>query len=204
MPRRTDAFRGLAHASRFRILRAVRDNPGIGLAEISESTGLHPNTLRDHTRVLIDGGFLRGEVEHRPSRGRPRTIYFPIDADTEHEEVQRRIDEAKRHGDLLRRIADIDTGSLDPDALHQLDAVYEHLDEVGLNPDMQESELRVQLHPCRFHGLIAEHRDTVCRVHEGLIREVLHRAGGPVEVDRLDALVTPHQCQLHLRLARDE
>lgn len=200
MPRRADAFRGLAHASRFQILKAVRDEPGISLHELSEATGLHANTLRDHIRVLVDEGLIRSEVEHRPNRGRPRHIYHPVDAGTESSAAQHRVDEAKRHGDMLRRITDVDTGDLDTEALHQLDALYEHLDEVGLQPDMDEAELRVELRPCQFHAIIQEHQEVVCRVHEGLIRDVLDRAGGPVEVDRLTPLLTPHSCQLQLRV----
>lgn len=89
---------------------------------------------------------------------------------------------------------------LDEDAMHQLDALYEHLDELGLEPDLDEKNLEVALSPCRFHALVAEHGHAVCRVHEGLIRDVLDRAEGPLEVDRLLPLVTDHQCELLLRL----
>ena len=89
---------------------------------------------------------------------------------------------------------------LDEDAMHQLDALYEHLDELGLEPDLDEKNLEVALSPCRFHTLVAEHGYAVCRVHEGLIRDVLNRAEGPLEVDRLLPLVTDHQCELLLRL----
>ena len=78
---------------------------------------------------------------------------------------------------------------LDEDAMHQLDALYEHLDELGLEPDLDEKNLEVALSPCRFHTLVAEQGHAVCRVHEGLIRDVLNRAEGPLEVDRPDRAV---------------
>lgn len=200
MPRPMHAHRGLAQASRLEVAYLVMERPGISLAELSHATGLHANTLRDHVRVLVTEGIIRSETERRPSRGRPPAVYFPVRATTDNDAAQRRIDEAKRHGDLLRRIMATEAPELSPDALHQIDALYEHLDELGLDPDVDERHLRVALSPCRFHGLVAEHGNAVCRVHEGLIRDVLDRAQGPVEVDRLLPLVTDHECELVLRL----
>lgn len=186
----------------------VLEQPGISLAELSEKTGLHANTLRDHVRVLTSEGIIRSEVEHRAMRGRPRALYYPMDAATENEAAQRRIEQAKKHGDLLRRVmpdTEPDAAlALDQDGVHQLDALYEHLDEVGLDPRLAERELEVALRPCAFHTLVANHREALCRVHENLIREVLARAGGPVEIDRLLPLVTDHRCELLLKLAPAE
>lgn len=200
MPRPMHAHRGLAQASRLEVAYLVMERPGISLAELSEETGLHANTLRDHVRVLIAEGIIRSETERRPTRGRPPAVYFPVRATTDNEMAQRRVDEAKRHGDLLRRIMASEAPELDEDAMHQLDALYEHLDELGLEPDLDEKNLEVALSPCRFHTLVAERGHAVCRVHEGLIRDVLDRAEGPLEVDRLLPLVTDHQCELLLRL----
>jgi len=201
MPRPMHAHRGLAQSSRLQVAYLVMEHPGISLADLSERTGLHANTLRDHVRVLQAEGIIRSEHEHRAMRGRPRMVYFPVDAATDNTAAQTRIDEAKQRGDLLRRIApDTVPAELDEDATHQLDALYEHLDEVGLDPDIDDTELTVALRPCEFHTLVDGHREVLCRVHEGLIREVLERAGGPVEIDRLLPLVTEHRCELMLRL----
>jgi predicted ArsR family transcriptional regulator len=178
--------------------------PGLGLIELGDLTGLHDNTLRDHLKVLSGEGVVRSETERRAGRGRPRLVYFAVDALTENEIAQNRIDEAKRRGDLLRRVMPGPPVDLDDDAVHQLDALYEHLDAVGLDPELDDANLRVQLTPCPFHKLIDEHPETICNVHEGLVRDVLLRAGGPVEVDRLMPLVTPHACILRLRLASGE
>lgn len=205
MPRPTHAYRGLAQPSRLQVAALVMEQPGISLVELSEKTGLHANTLRDHVRVLTSEGIIRSEVEHRAMRGRPRALFYPMDAGVENEAAQRRIEQAKKHGDLLGRIMP-ETESdpelaLEPDAVHQLDALYEHLDEVGLDPRVAERDLEVALRPCAFHTLVDNHREALCRVHEGLIREVLDRAGGPVEIDRLLPLVSAHRCELVLRLA---
>lgn len=200
------AHRGIAQASRLRIVDAVMQRPGVSLAELSVETGLHANTLRDHVRVLETEGIIRSMPEQRGTRGRPRALYYPVDAATENETAQRRVDEAKRRGDLLRRMVPSAAPDLDPAAVHQIDALYEHLDEVGLDPDIDEHRLEVSLRPCEFHTLVEGHREVLCRVHEGLVRDVLERAGGPVEVDRLLPLVTEHRCELLLRMrpAHDE
>lgn len=206
MPRRTHAHRGLAQASRLQVAALVMDQPGISLADLSEHTGLHANTLRDHVRVLSDEGIIRSEIEHRATRGRPRALYYPVESSADNPEAQRRIDAAKRHGDLLRRVVPDMTAppELDEEGVHQLDALYEHLDEVGLDPRQEETGLEFALRPCAFHSLVADHREMLCRVHEGLIRDVLDRSGGPVEIDRLLPLVTEHRCELMLRLRRTD
>lgn len=196
------AHRGLGHPSRLQVAGLVMAQPGISLAGLSEQLGLHANTLRDHVRVLEAEGIIRSEVEHRASRGRPRALYFPVDAGTVSDAAQRRIDDARRHGDLLRRVApgaEPVTHDLGQDAVHQIDALYEHLDEVGLQPQLAENDLEVALRPCAFHNLVAGHREVLCRVHEGLIREVLSRTGGPIEIDRLLPLVNEHRCELLLK-----
>lgn len=204
MPRRMHAHRGLAQPSRLQVVALVMEQPGLSLADLSAQTGLHANTLRDHVRVLTEEGLIRSEVEHRATRGRPRALFYPVDATTVNEAAQRRVDDAKRHGDLLRRIDPATTPdpaiAQDPDAVHQLDALYEHLDEQGLDPAPTADDLELALRPCAFHSLVAEHREVLCRVHEGLIRDVLDRAGGPVEVDRLLPLVNDHRCELMLKL----
>jgi len=182
----------------------VLRRPGLGLSELGELTGLHDNTLRDHLKVLDAEGVVRSETERRTGRGRPRLVYFAIDATTQNEIAQDRVDGAKRRGDLMRRVMPGEPVGLDDDAMHQLDALYEHLDAVGLQPELDEAELRVLMTPCPFHKLIAAHPETICNVHESLVRDVLLRAGGPVEVDQLLPLVTPHACILRLRLASGE
>lgn len=202
MPRRIDTYRGLAQVSRLRVLDEVLACPGLALAELSERTGLHENTLRDHVRVLEAEGFIIGEVEHRGTRGRPRVLFSPVSPERMSLVARRRIEDARRHGDLLRQVLPKSTAPSDlhPDAIHQIDALYEHLDEVGLEPDVDEHSLTVGLVPCPFHDMLNENRSVACRVHEGLIRSVLAQADGPVELDRLIPFTTPHSCHAHLRL----
>lgn len=184
------------------MLDALFDTPGLGLAELSETTGLHTNTLRDHLRVLEDQGFVRADVEHTGARGRPRSIYFAVEADETNEVAERRIRQARTQGDLLRRLVPSSVGSLDDDAVHQLDALYQHLDDLGLEPDIDEPSLTVTMVPCTFHTLIDNNRDAMCNVHEHLIRTLLAQAGGPIDLTTVTPFATPHTCRLQLELRK--
>lgn len=200
MPRPTDAFHGLAQASRLRILDALLDAPGIGLAELSTATGLHTNTLREHVRVLQDEGHVRAEIEHTGRRGRPRLRFWLIAPSEPNEVAERRLREAVRHGDLMRALLPTAETDLPVAAIHQLDALYHHLNEVGLQPEMDEEALTVELAPCRFHSLLNENAAVACRVHEELLHSLLARAGGPLVIDRVLPFVTPHSCRVHLAM----
>ena len=198
MPRRTDAYRGLAQSSRLRVMYELLERPGQALAELSQATGLHENTLRDHLRVLEAEGYVVRVTEHRGTRGRPRDLFEPAGPDNP--VAAKRIEDAKRNGDFMRSVMlHEDAEATDSEAVHQLDALYEHLDEVGLEPQIDQESLTVQLAPCAFHDLVADRMAMVCHVHAELVRGVLLQAHGPLEVDRLLPLVTPHECRLILQ-----
>lgn len=200
MPRPIDAYRGLAQSSRLRVLDALLDTPGIGLAELSAITGLHVNTLRDHLRILEKEGHVRSEVEHTGRRGRPRLRFAVVTATDRNEVAERHLREAIRHGDLMRAVLPATESTLPTDATHQLDALYHHLDEVGLEPEVDEEALTIELAPCRFHALLADDGPVACRVHEELLRSLLERAGGPVVIDRVLPFTDAHSCRVHLTL----
>lgn len=205
MPRRIDAYRGLAQSSRLQVMHEILERPGQSLIELSTATGLHENTLRDHVRVLETEGFIVRRTVHRPSRGRPPVVFDPVGVDHPSAVAVERIEQAKRHGDLLRRIMPepATPSELDGDAEHQIDAVYEHLDALGLEPDFDDDPLTMRLNPCHFRSLVDERTEVVCHVHGALIQSVLEQAGGPVEVDRLMPFTTPHSCHLLMRLRRN-
>lgn len=200
MPRHADAYRGLAHASRLKVLAAVLNSPGIDLATLARVTGLHSNTIRDHMRVLEHEGFVRGSTERTGGRGRPRKVYRPVRGTDSHAEAEKRVRDAMHRGDLMRKVARTDE-HLDPEATHQIDALYEHLDDVGLLPDVDEDALTVDLTPCMFDSMVAENQEIACQVHTELIKDVLVRAGGPVELDRLLPYRTPKRCRVYLAMA---
>lgn len=207
MPRRTDEYRGMASESRLRVLDAILDSPGIALAELSDATDLHVNTLRDHVKVLEAQGLIVGGVEHRARRGRPRTVYHPVVSAQMSSVARHRIDAARAHGDLLRRLGPSDVPAhLDESAQHQVDVLYEHLDDAGLEPDVEQEadgdDVTLELVPCPFHSLVDANQALACGVHAKVIRMVLGQAGGPLELRELEPFTTPHACTVHLGIRR--
>ena len=203
MPRHVDDYRGLAHASRIRLLDAIQSQPGILLSELASRTGLHENTVRDHVRVLEDRGLIVSRPAPQGTRGRPPLSFHPVRDPNANPVARSRIERATEHGDLLRRIMPC-ARDLPADALHQLDALYEHLDDAGLEPEIDEQSLTVRLRPCPFYPLLnGDDEKIVCAVHQRLADEILHQVRGPLEMSAYRPFVTPDECRIELEL-RDE
>ncbi len=202
MPRRTDDFRGLAQASRMRLLAEVQREPGLLLRELAERTQLHENTVRDHLVVLEREGLVSRQTNHRGTRGRPPATYHPVADATTNPAAHKRMVRAQQHGDLLRRISpEASRSDLGEDALHQLDVLYEHLDDAGLQPEIDEKSLSVDVVPCPYYSLLDEDQQLVCHVHEQLIKDVLRQIPGPMELTLLQPFTAPDTCRVHLHVS---
>lgn len=200
MPRRIEDYRGLAELSRLKLLYAVQRRPGRRLPELAEEAGVHVNTARDHLRILEDEGLVSSRPVATGSRGRPPSEFHPVRQIAANAEAARRVSRATAQGDLLRRISP-EYGSdetLGEDALHQLDTLYAHLEDVGFAPEIDEETLTVELKPCPFHRIMKDNLQVVCAVHANLVKEQLAQVPGPLVLDRLEPLVTPHQCRVAL------
>ncbi len=181
------------------LLSAVQEAPGLLLRDLAERTGLHENTVRDHLAVLENEGLVTRHTRHPGTRGRPPATYHPVTEHGANPEADDRIDRARRHGDLLRRMAPESARTdLGDDALHQLDALYEHLDDVGLQPEIDDANLEIELVPCPYYALIDSDPQLVCRVHTQLIRDVLAQAPGPLSLTLLEPYATHDRCRAHL------
>lgn len=200
MPRRAHDYRGLTQVSRLRLLRAIQRSPGLLLTELAEATDLHLNTTREHLRVLEDEGLVRSEPRPSGGRGRPPVVYHPVREADSSPAASRRVRSAMTSGDALRRIApDLDSSAeLGTPATHQLDALYEHLDDAGLEPELDQDKLTVTLAPCPYLSAVEQDPPLVCAVHVRLVQDVLAQVPGPLELRRLDPFVTPHSCVIAL------
>jgi predicted ArsR family transcriptional regulator len=202
MARRTEDFRGLTQPSRLRLMAEIQAQPGLLLRELAERTGLHENTVRDHLVVLEAEGLLTRQTRHAGTRGRPPESYHPVKRAESNAEAARRVQRAAQHGDLLRRMnADTAVPGLDDDALHQIDALYEHLDDSGFEPELDDDDLRIDLIPCPFFTLVDNEQELVCRVHARLISDTLSQVPGPVELTLLEPRITQELCRVHLGIA---
>lgn len=189
--------------SRLRLLQAVHRKPGQQLTALADDAGVHINTARDHLRVLEEEGLVVSAPVETGRRGRPPMGYSPVTRAEHNPEAQRRAGEARSRGSMLRRIdPDLDhSDDLGDDAVHQLDALYEHLDDAGLEPEVDERDLTVGLVPCLYQELIDEERPLVCSVHAKLVRHQLEQVSGPLELKRLHPFVGPDRCMLVLGLS---
>lgn len=198
MPRRAHDFRGLTQPRRLRLLHAIQQEPGRRAGALAEESGIPLNTVRDHLRVLEDEGLIRSETLNAGGRGRPPVVFHPVREAPSGTVARHRVDGANERGRMLRAVASEEPPLLGEEALRQVDVLYEHLDDAGLSPVVDEEALRFDLAPCRYHGLLAEDQALVCEVHAQLVRDVLHLSDGPLEMGRLDPFVTPTRCRLLL------
>ncbi len=69
-------------SSRERLLREVEARGSASVAELSEATGLHENTIRGHLDRLCSDGFLRSERTPPSGRGRPSLRWQTVRPET--------------------------------------------------------------------------------------------------------------------------
>lgn len=194
----------ISSVSRVRILELLGERADRTIEELVEATGLHSNTVREHLQRLIEGGYVLQTTERRATRGRPRALYRAAtgEPDASSPIIRRKVEEAAERGDLMRRILpDTLTSDLDPDELHQLDAIIEHLEETGFEPLVDGTELTLDLSPCAHLDGSPSAR-VRCGVHLTLMQTVLTEAGGPLSVEGMVQTCNPRDCVIKL-LRRD-
>lgn len=192
----------ISNYSRVEIMHLIQTSPRRTVAEISAATNLHPNTVREHLQRLMDAGHVLQEREVRTVRGRPRVLYSAATGETSETSspiAKERVQAAAKRGDLMRRALPHTAGSLETKATHQMDAVIDDLIDAGFDPLIDEENLTIDLTPCPHATSQADHRDTLCSVHLGLIQGVLNEAGGPLEVVGMEPSCNPADCVIHLR-----
>lgn len=188
-------YSAISNYSRVEILNLLQERPGRTVQELCEATQLHPNTVREHLQRLIDAGHVVHERENRTKRGRPRVLYSAATGspDASSPVARRRVREAARRGDLMRRAVPELNGPLTGDAAHQIDAVIDDLQAAGFDPVIDEEALTIDLSPCPHAASQASHRETLCTVHLGLIQSVLSEAQGPLQVSGMSSC-DPQTC----------
>lgn len=189
--------------SRVEILALVQQRGERTIAELTDATGLHANTVREHLQRLIDGGHVIPAVERRTTRGRPRTLYSAATgvADASSPIARRKVKDAARRGDLMRRVMPWTGGTVErigTSATHQLDAIVDHLVECGFDPVVDERDLSIDLSPCPHASDRGEQRAKRCAVHVGLMGSVLNQAGGPLRASGIRTTGGSTDCVVEL------
>ena len=203
----------LAEPSRRRVWEAVRAaGRPVGVAELAQALGVHPNTVRLHLVRLVRAGLALEEVETGRHPGRPGYRYRAAGGDP--------VSEAgayMRLASLLTRAVRAGTGaraagraegaaSVAGAALaggDPLDAIVVALATEGFTPEVDHpsaERIDVTLRTCPYAVVAAEDPATICQLHLGLAEGVAHALGG-LSVDGLQ-VANPHDGGCTLRLRR--
>jgi predicted ArsR family transcriptional regulator len=242
MPPKTDSagersktHGALANASRVRILELLRGNgpqsgeqapavPELDVPKLAARSGLHPNTVRFHLKVLVDAGLACARPDPRGGSGRPRLVFAATTPGSvnQHphgyhlladilagylatndtvplglaEEAGRTF--ARRHRLPTRPFADISAD----EAVRRVVAMFA---ELGFEPELDRdgSQRRIRLHACPFHAVARKHPTVVCAMHLGLLKQTLADLDAPVETIGLEPFVSTHLCIAHLATVGD-
>ena len=200
----------------------------VGIAEIADRLGVHPNTVRFHLDKLVgDGRVERVGARAGGATGRPAQLYqavrgmdpsgpreFELLARVLVEALSARAEpaaDAARAGRAWGRARAREDG---PQASHvaPLDRLERLMDELGFAPEVSSAQdlardhvpdqrsrtSWVGLRSCPFLELATDRPGVVCPVHLGLMQGALEGWEADVTVDRLDPFVQPDLCLAHL------
>ena len=212
--------RVLAGISRSRLLMVLgRSAHPMGVRELADAVGLHPNTVRQHLDQLVEGGLAVRDTAPPMGRGRPALRYaagpgsddqdpaaYRTLAGVLAEQVARLPDgvgAARTAGERWGRALIGPAGSTtDEDAA--LGRLVGLLADAGFEPegpDLPGGPIR--LRRCPFEPLARDHRGVVCGVHLGLMHGALRQMGAPLDAVALEPYVQPDLCLAHLRRRDD-
>ena len=207
---------GHSRAEVLDMLRAA-DGP-LGIREVAQRTGLHPNTARFHLEALAEAGLAVRETEGRETPGRPRIGYRAVaDGPAGRRryrllaemltsliagtmpEPGRAAEGAGREWGAYLTEQPLPYQKLSADeAVEKLSAI---MGELGFAPQAEAGaggQYRLCLRQCPFREVAQHHQDVICALHLGLIRGALARMRAPVTADRLDPFVEPSLCVARL------
>jgi predicted ArsR family transcriptional regulator len=191
-----------------------RSTRPMGIQELAEAVGLHPNTARQHLDQLVQAGLVVCDSAPPSGKGRPALRYAAEPGSDEQDPVAYK-NLARVLADQLRRL---------PDGIHEaltageswgralaheetdsapttdaMDRLVELLDEAGFAPQAPATTGQpIQLRHCPFGTLARDQGKVVCGVHLGLMRGILRELDAPFDAVSLEPLVEPALCLAHL------
>ncbi|WP_432558373.1 helix-turn-helix transcriptional regulator [Granulicoccus sp. GXG6511] len=149
----------------------------VTVQSVSQSSGQHPNTVREHLEALVDMGFVSREALPPEGRGRPAIAYTVraessplrstreyaalVDALVEQLKATSRNLEADSLAVGERWAADVKSG----------EPLIEVLQRMGFEP-VQESPHSLLLETCPVLAAAHHNPDAVCTMHQGFLRAI--------------------------------
>lgn len=206
---------------RLDVLRLVQaaDAP-LGIAQIADELGVHPNTVRFHLDTLVEEGRVEHTEPDHKGRGRPALMFqavrqmdrggtrrfrllaeiLTIGLAADQDPGGKALAAGRAWGQRMRPL---DHPSEPADAEESTEQLVDMLDELGFEPERLEpgtaGEEQLGLRHCPFLELAETSTEVVCPIHLGLMQGALEAWGAPVTVDRLDSFAQPDLCVAHLK-----
>jgi predicted ArsR family transcriptional regulator len=196
---RLDLLKALGDNTRYAIyLELARSPRPLATAEIAETLGLHPNTVRPHLERMREVGLLDVRPSTASVVGRPMNLYslapdapslgleppvYPIlaalllrlaaDAGIEPEAA---VEAGREHGDVIARAGRPNRPCVA--------AAMDMLAEMGFDPEAVDDgeATTVAFTHCPFAELAEANPDLVCSLHRGILEGFVD-AGGKGRVD---------------------
>jgi predicted ArsR family transcriptional regulator len=187
------------------------------LAALVATTGLHPNTVREHLEALEKSGLVSRHRSTPSGRGRPAWLYR---ATTDEIEEPRRSGYAGLAATLasaIRRASDTpaeDALAAGSEWGHELaqahgrpaspgaDAaraqVVDLLEDIGFAPEPDDHDQVVRLTRCPLLEAAHRYPDVVCAVHLGIVRGALAEYDTDGSRTELVPFAEPGACRLEL------
>lgn len=219
--RRLDLLKTLGDNTRYAIyLELARSPRPLATAEIADTLGLHPNTVRPHLERMRDVGLLDARPDASGAVGRPQNLYtLAADAPSLGLEppvfpmlARMLLDlaaDAGLGGDVVvaagrdqgRRLAHAATRAEDATTPRRpcVDAAVRMLDELGFDPATvaDGTATTVAFGHCPFADLAQSNPDLVCALHHGLLAGFVDESGG-AHVDEFHDLSHREPCRATL------
>lgn len=198
--------RALGEPSRHAIFEHVRlAGRPVGVAELAELVGLHPNAVRQHLAKLREAGLLVERVAPSGGPGRPPLVYEPAEADYglwgssgAYERLAVLLTEVVETGDSPEEVGRRAGRAWRGDGT-TADELAAFMDRQGFEPEVKgKRRVEVVLHACPFQAAVERSPDVVCALHLGLALGMAD--GSDVHVDELVAK-DPRRAGCRVRLA---
>lgn len=213
---------GRSRAGVLDMLRAA-DGP-LGVREVAQRRGLHPNTARFHLEALTEAGLAVRETEDRQTPGRPRIGYraapdgpggpggrrrYRLLAEMLTSMIAATMPEPGRAAEDAGRqwgayLAEQPPPYQQPSAAEAVSRLAAIMDDLGFAPRAEAGHdgrpFLLHLRQCPFREVAERHRDVICSLHLGLMRGALDRMRAPLTAGRLDPFAEPALCIASLTL----
>ena len=213
---------GQSRAHVLDLLRAA--GSPVGVRDIADQAGLHPNTARFHLDALVDAGLAARAPKERTTPGRPSMAYRAVAGG---EPMGWR-----RYRLLAEMLTSLIAGMLPKPGeaageagrewgryLTEPPPPYQRLDvgeaverltatmaEIGFAPEAvtDGTQYQLRLRQCPFREVAENHQDVVCQLHLGLMRGALAQMRAPVTADRLQPFAEPSLCIAYLATRQNQ